>query len=69
MSDNEPSNEKRIATTQTVLCLKGIDREDVDEQLLKLIHEHFKQRGLLVRDISVHAQRRYASGRSWHETP
>ena len=69
MTHNEPSNEKRIATAQTVLCLKGIDRSDVDERLLELIHEHFEERGEIVREISVHAQRHVVSEDSCRETP
>lgn len=46
MHNNEPPQEKRTATGQTILRLDGVRPRDVDEDVLVMIHERLEERGL-----------------------
>jgi hypothetical protein len=59
MSDNEPSQEKRTAIKQVGLRFRGIDADDVDEELLGAIHAVLDERELPVSSISVEPRKPY----------
>jgi hypothetical protein len=64
MSDNEPSQEKRITIKQVGLRFRGIDADDVDKELLGPIHAVLDKQELPVSSISVEPRKPYVPRQS-----
>ncbi len=53
MSNNKSSPEKRIATDQTLLRLRGVESDDLTPGVLPDVHDVFEEHGLSLESTAI----------------